>query len=182
MMAFFKPETAANSDQVMRVALAPLAALAARSGASVLLVRPLTKHGGRKAIYRGGGSIGIIGAGVGLPAGGGSRPAAGAMAGRVRRDGRRPVSASLPRHGAGSGHGGRMAAGGAGGWAAAGEGKADRPPSRAVSALRPWEVSPFGERKPGSAFAQIGKGRKWACESATLAVTAAGWRPIRAPP
>jgi len=62
MMAFFKPETAANSDQVMRVALAPLAALAARSGASVLLVRQLTKHGGRKALYRGGGSIGIIGA------------------------------------------------------------------------------------------------------------------------
>jgi hypothetical protein len=62
MMAFFKPETAANSDQVMRVALAPLAALAARSGASVLLVRPLTKRGGRKALYRGGGSIGIIGA------------------------------------------------------------------------------------------------------------------------
>jgi len=62
MMAFFKPEAAANSDQVMRVALAPLAALAARSGASVLLVRQLTKHGGRKALYRGGGSIGIIGA------------------------------------------------------------------------------------------------------------------------
>jgi hypothetical protein len=57
MMAFFKPETAANSDQVMRVVLAPLAA---RSGASVLIVRPLTKHGGRKAIYRGGGSIGAI--------------------------------------------------------------------------------------------------------------------------
>jgi len=62
MMAFFKPQLAANSDQVMRVALAPLAALAARSGASVLLVRQLTKHGGRKALYRGGGSIGIIGA------------------------------------------------------------------------------------------------------------------------
>jgi hypothetical protein len=62
MMAFFKPETAANSDQVMRVALAPLAALAARSGALVLLVRQLTKHGGRKALYRGGGSIGIISA------------------------------------------------------------------------------------------------------------------------
>jgi AAA domain len=62
MMAFFKPEAAANSDQVMRVALAPLAALAARSGASVLLVRQLTKRGGRQALYRGGGSIGIIGA------------------------------------------------------------------------------------------------------------------------
>ncbi|HBI44360.1 MAG TPA: hypothetical protein DDY78_16135, partial [Planctomycetales bacterium] len=31
----------------------------------------------------------------------------------------------------------------------------------------------FDERKPGSAFAPIGKGRKWACESATLAVRAA---------
>ena len=128
MMAFFKPEVAANSDQVMRVALAPLAALAARSGASVLLVRPLTKRGGRMALYRGGGSIGIIGAirtalflarrsaragsarpghdqeqhwpdgpGAGLPAGGGRRPTAAAMAGRVRRDGRRAVSAPLPR-------------------------------------------------------------------------------------
>ena len=28
----------------------------------MLLVRPLTKHGGRKALYRGGGSSGIIGA------------------------------------------------------------------------------------------------------------------------
>jgi hypothetical protein len=46
----------------MRTALAPLAALAARSGATVLLVRQLTKRGGRKALYRGGGSIGIIGA------------------------------------------------------------------------------------------------------------------------
>jgi hypothetical protein len=62
MMAFFRPEVTTNSDQVMRVALAPLAALAARSGASVLLVRQLTKQGGRKALYRGGGSIGIIGA------------------------------------------------------------------------------------------------------------------------
>ena len=62
MMAFFRPEVAANSDQVMRVALAPLAALAARSGASVLLVRQLSKKPGRIALYRGGGSIGIIGA------------------------------------------------------------------------------------------------------------------------
>ncbi len=62
MMAFFRPEVTANSDQVMRVALAPLAALAARSGAAVLLVRQLNKRGGRKALYRGGGSIGIIGA------------------------------------------------------------------------------------------------------------------------
>ncbi len=62
MSAFFRPEVTTNSDQVMRVALAPLAALAARSGATVLLVRQLTKHGGRKALYRGGGSIGIIGA------------------------------------------------------------------------------------------------------------------------
>jgi AAA domain len=62
MMAFFKPAVPTNSDQVMRVALAPLAALAARSGATVLLVRQLSKHAGRKALYRGGGSIGIIGA------------------------------------------------------------------------------------------------------------------------
>ncbi|HVS34735.1 MAG TPA: AAA family ATPase, partial [Gemmataceae bacterium] len=62
MMAFFPPEVSANNDQTMRTALAPLAALAARSGTAVLLVRQLTKRGGRKALYRGLGSIGIIGA------------------------------------------------------------------------------------------------------------------------
>jgi hypothetical protein len=46
--------------------------------------------------------------------------------------------------------------------------------------LAPWRFNSlvllrkrFDERKPGSAFAPIGKGRKWACESATLAVPAA---------
>jgi AAA domain len=150
MMAFFKPEVAANSDQVMRVALAPLAA---RSGASVLLVRQLTKHGGRKALYRGGGSIGIIGAiRTALFLGRCPRepdrrilamtksnigPTAPALACRLAEEAGRPrvqwlgecdatadelCRPPLTRGGAGSGHGGRMAAGGAGGWAAAGEG------------------------------------------------------------
>jgi AAA domain len=62
MMAFFPPEVSANNDQSIRVALAPLAALAAQMGTAVLLVRQLTKRGGGKALYRGTGSIGIIGA------------------------------------------------------------------------------------------------------------------------
>jgi hypothetical protein len=61
MMAFFPPEVAANADQCIRQGLAPLAALAERTGAAVLLVRHLTKKAGAKAVYRGCGSIGILG-------------------------------------------------------------------------------------------------------------------------
>jgi hypothetical protein len=61
MMAFFPPEVAANTDQCIRQGLAPLATLAEGTGAAVLLVRHLTKRGGAKAIYRGSGSIGILG-------------------------------------------------------------------------------------------------------------------------
>ena len=61
MMAFFPPEVSTNNDQTIRLALAPLAALAAQTAAAVLLVRQLTKRGGRKALYRGSGSISIIG-------------------------------------------------------------------------------------------------------------------------
>ena len=51
----------------MRRALAPLARLADETGASVLVVRHLTKGEHQKAIYAGGGSIAIIGqARVGL--------------------------------------------------------------------------------------------------------------------
>ena len=60
MVAFFPPEVSMNSDQSIRTALAPLAAFAAQTGAAVLLVRQLTKRGGR-ALYRGSGSMGIIG-------------------------------------------------------------------------------------------------------------------------
>ena len=62
MMAFFPPTVSANNDQCIRTALTPLAALAAATDACVLLVRHLRKAGGPSAIYRGAGSIGIMGA------------------------------------------------------------------------------------------------------------------------
>jgi hypothetical protein len=52
----------ANGDQRVRQALAPLKDFAERSGVAVVMVRHLTKRGGRQALYRGGGSIGIIAA------------------------------------------------------------------------------------------------------------------------
>jgi hypothetical protein len=62
MMAFFPPEVAANNDQCIRQALTPLADLASATGTCILLTRHLNKAGGPRAIYRGSGSIGIIGA------------------------------------------------------------------------------------------------------------------------
>lgn len=61
MMAFFPPTVSANNDQSIRTALTPLAALAADTGACVLLVRHVRKLGG-SGVYRGAGSIGIVGA------------------------------------------------------------------------------------------------------------------------
>lgn len=60
MMAFLACD--ANGDQKVRQALTPLKGFAERSGVAVVLVRHLTKRGGRQALYRGGGSIGIIAA------------------------------------------------------------------------------------------------------------------------
>src|SRR5205823_505034 len=51
-----------NSDQAVRKLMTPLAAHAERAGASVILVRHLTKFGGSNAKYRGAGSIAWIGA------------------------------------------------------------------------------------------------------------------------
>lgn len=62
MMAFFPPGVSANNDQSIRQALTPLAAIAAQTDACILLVRHLRKSGGVHAIYRGSGSIGIMGA------------------------------------------------------------------------------------------------------------------------
>jgi hypothetical protein len=50
------------NDQHVRAALAPLARLAEETGASILILRHLNKGAGGSALYRGGGSIGIIGA------------------------------------------------------------------------------------------------------------------------
>jgi hypothetical protein len=62
LMAFFGGGIDAHKDQDVRRALTPLAALAERTGAAVQLVRHLNKGEGKSPVYRGGGSIGIIGA------------------------------------------------------------------------------------------------------------------------
>lgn len=60
VMAFLTCDT--NGDQKVRQALTPLKDFAERSGVAVVMVRHLTKRGGRQVLYRGGGSIGIIAA------------------------------------------------------------------------------------------------------------------------
>jgi RecA-family ATPase len=62
LMAFLSGGSDAHKDQAVRRALAPLARMAERTGAAVLLVRHLNKAQGGNPLYRGGGSIGIIGA------------------------------------------------------------------------------------------------------------------------
>jgi hypothetical protein len=62
LMAFLSEKTDSYKDQDIRRALAPLAALAERTRAAILIVRHLTKATGGNTLYRGGGSIAIIGA------------------------------------------------------------------------------------------------------------------------
>jgi hypothetical protein len=62
VMAFLDQSAAGNSDQGVRSVLSPLARLADRHDAAVLLVRHLNKTGKRRALYRGGGSIGLLAA------------------------------------------------------------------------------------------------------------------------
>jgi hypothetical protein len=62
IMAYLPADVNAHRDQDVRRALAPTAALAERTRAAILAVRHLNKSGGAHAVYRGGGSIGIIGA------------------------------------------------------------------------------------------------------------------------
>lgn len=62
LMAFLNGGVDSHRDQDVRGALHLLADLAERERASVLIVRHLNKAGGGHPIYRGGGSIGIIGA------------------------------------------------------------------------------------------------------------------------
>jgi hypothetical protein len=62
LMAFLSGDTNSHRDQDVRRALAPLAKMAEGTGAAVLVVRHLNKATGGNAIYRGGGSIGIVGA------------------------------------------------------------------------------------------------------------------------
>jgi RecA-family ATPase len=62
LMAYLPGKVDSYRDQDVRRILAPLAALAAETGAAVLVIRHLNKTEGKNALYRGGGSIGIIGA------------------------------------------------------------------------------------------------------------------------
>jgi len=62
LMAFLSGKADSNKDQDVRKALAPLADLADRSGVCVVVVRHLNKSPHSNPLYRGGGSIGIIGA------------------------------------------------------------------------------------------------------------------------
>ena len=62
LMAYLDAEVNAHRDQDVRGALAPLAAMAERTGAAILVLRHLNKSTGGPAVYRGGGSIGIVGA------------------------------------------------------------------------------------------------------------------------
>jgi hypothetical protein len=62
LMAYLSDRCNSFKDQHVRRALAPLAQMAERLGAGVLIVRHLNKRTDASALHRGGGSIGIIGA------------------------------------------------------------------------------------------------------------------------
>jgi hypothetical protein len=62
LMAFLSGQVDAHRDQDVRRALAAMAGMAARTRAAVLIVRHMNKGTGGNPLYRGGGSIGIIGA------------------------------------------------------------------------------------------------------------------------
>ena len=62
LVAYLDRAHNANSDQAVRRALAALTALGASTGVAIVVVRHLNKSGGANPLYRGGGSIGIIGA------------------------------------------------------------------------------------------------------------------------
>ena len=61
LMAYLGDGVKTNDDHLVRRALEPLAEMAARLDAAVVLVRHLNKRAGDDAIYRGGGSIGFTG-------------------------------------------------------------------------------------------------------------------------
>jgi hypothetical protein len=57
---FMADDLSENSNKDVRKCLTPLELIAQRTGASIIVVRHLNKGGGTNALYRGGGSIGII--------------------------------------------------------------------------------------------------------------------------
>jgi hypothetical protein len=61
-MAFLDRSVCGLNDQSVRQVLTPLAQVAERTGCAILLIRHLIKVGGLRALYRGSGSIGIMGA------------------------------------------------------------------------------------------------------------------------
>jgi hypothetical protein len=62
LMAFLSGQTNSHRDQDVRRVLARMADLAEETGSAILVIRHLNKMSGGNALYRGGGSIGIIGA------------------------------------------------------------------------------------------------------------------------
>jgi hypothetical protein len=62
IMAYLSDSINSNSDQEVRRVLTPLAHIAERTGATILMVRHLRKTNDGPALYQGGGSIGIVGA------------------------------------------------------------------------------------------------------------------------
>ena len=62
LMAYLPGRSDSHRDQDIRAILSPLAALAEQTGAAIVVVRHLNKASGGAALYRGSGSIGIIGA------------------------------------------------------------------------------------------------------------------------
>jgi hypothetical protein len=62
LMAFLPGDVNSHRDQDVRRALAPVSRLAERTGAAVVVVRHLTKADKGNPLYRGGGSIAIVGA------------------------------------------------------------------------------------------------------------------------
>lgn len=67
LMAYLDAEVNANRDQDVRRVFSPISSMAERTGCAVIVLRHLNKATGMSGLYRGGGSIGIIGgARVGL--------------------------------------------------------------------------------------------------------------------
>ncbi len=62
LMAFLSGNTNSHRDQDIRRVLARMAALAEETGVAIVVIRHLNKMAGGNPLYRGGGSIGIIGA------------------------------------------------------------------------------------------------------------------------
>jgi hypothetical protein len=60
-LSFLSRRVWATSDQSVRRVLGKLAEVAKQTGAAIMLIRHLNKTEGQKALYRGGGSIGIVG-------------------------------------------------------------------------------------------------------------------------